>query len=182
MCKDRALKHAHAAYLPHLQEGDTLVLVLEYVRGGPLDRARRKLGGRMTEQQAVQLVVSPLLRTLHYLHSQGIIHRDIKPVSGLQLDSVAAQGSVLPDVFLGSHDLSCAGFAVAIYCPLCSTSTPNVPPLAPCSGQPAVHAGLAPQGVRLRRVHLPLRGACCHAHRQPRLHGSGRTHGQACSA
>eukprot|EP00198_Chlamydomonas_reinhardtii_P008722 XP_001698059.1 predicted protein [Chlamydomonas reinhardtii] len=65
--------------LAAFREGDTLVMVLEYVRGGSLDRARRKLGGRMTEQQALELVMAPLLRTLHYLHTQTIVHRDIKP-------------------------------------------------------------------------------------------------------
>ncbi|PNH07268.1 Serine/threonine-protein kinase Aurora-3 [Tetrabaena socialis] len=65
--------------LAAFREGDVLVLVLEYVRGGPLDRARRKLGGRMTEQQALDLVMLPLLQTLRYLHGQNIIHRDIKP-------------------------------------------------------------------------------------------------------
>ncbi|KAG2439626.1 hypothetical protein HXX76_004978 [Chlamydomonas incerta] len=63
------------------REGDLLVIVLEYVRGGSLDRARRKLGGRMTEQQALELVMAPLLRTLHYLHTQTIVHRDIKPAN-----------------------------------------------------------------------------------------------------
>ena len=74
------------AHAPHpTQEGDLLVIVLEYVRGGSLDRARRKLGGRMTEQQALELVMAPLLRTLHYLHTQTIVHRDIKPVRPWQV-------------------------------------------------------------------------------------------------
>ncbi|PNH06107.1 Serine/threonine-protein kinase Aurora-3 [Tetrabaena socialis] len=65
--------------LAAFREGDSLILVLEYVRGGPLDRARRKLGGRLSEQQALDLVLLPLLQTLCYLHAQGIVHRDIKP-------------------------------------------------------------------------------------------------------
>ncbi|EFJ52922.1 hypothetical protein VOLCADRAFT_45025, partial [Volvox carteri f. nagariensis] len=74
------LDHPHVVQLlAAFREGDKLVLVLEYVRGGSLDRARRKLGGRMSEQQAVELVMAPLLRTLQYLHTRAIVHRDIKP-------------------------------------------------------------------------------------------------------
>ncbi|KAG2428428.1 hypothetical protein HXX76_011548 [Chlamydomonas incerta] len=61
------------------KEGNLLVLVQEYVRGGSLDRVRRKLGGRMTEFQSMHLVLLPLLRSLVYLHGRGIVHRDIKP-------------------------------------------------------------------------------------------------------
>ncbi|KAG2451298.1 hypothetical protein HYH02_003904 [Chlamydomonas schloesseri] len=65
--------------LAAFKEGDTLALVMEYVRGGSLQGVRRKLRGRMNEQWAVQLVVLPLLRAVAYLHRLGIVHRDIKP-------------------------------------------------------------------------------------------------------
>ncbi|KAG2486070.1 hypothetical protein HYH03_015276 [Edaphochlamys debaryana] len=70
-----SIVHLIAAF----KEGDILVLVQEYVRGGSLDRVRRKLGGRMTEFQAMHLVLLPLLNVLGHLHGRGIIHRDIKP-------------------------------------------------------------------------------------------------------
>ncbi|KAG2423222.1 hypothetical protein HXX76_015479 [Chlamydomonas incerta] len=103
----KRLSHPHIVQLiGAFREGDFLVLVQEYVRGGSLDRARRKLppaghqqgagaaggpggaGGalgaaagrpRLSESQALHLVLLPLLRALAYLHAQGIVHRDIKP-------------------------------------------------------------------------------------------------------
>ncbi|GLC40736.1 hypothetical protein PLESTM_001106700 [Pleodorina starrii] len=60
-------------------EADVLVMVLEYVRVGSLDQARKRLGGRLGEQWAVQLVVCPLLRVMSHLHRLGVVHRDIKP-------------------------------------------------------------------------------------------------------
>ncbi|GLC45898.1 hypothetical protein PLESTF_000710000 [Pleodorina starrii] len=73
--------------LAAFREDDLLVLVLEYVRGGSLDRVRRKLGGRMTEFQAMHLVLLPLLGVLSYLHERGIVHRDIKPENLLFTES-----------------------------------------------------------------------------------------------
>ncbi len=58
-----------------------MALVMEYVRGGSLQGVRRKLGGRMNEQWAVQLVVLPLLRAVAYLHRLGIVHRGEGPDS-----------------------------------------------------------------------------------------------------
>ena len=35
-------------------------------------------GGSLAEDDAVEAVVAPLLHAVHYMHSQGIVHRDIK--------------------------------------------------------------------------------------------------------
>ncbi len=64
----------HAAF----QEGDKVVMVQEYADGADLFTVMHKYGGRLTERLAIQLVLDPFLRVLHYLHSKGIIHRDIK--------------------------------------------------------------------------------------------------------
>ena len=50
----------------------------EYADGSDLFNVLNKYGGRLSERLAVQLVLDLFMRVLHYLHSRGIIHRDIK--------------------------------------------------------------------------------------------------------
>ncbi|PNW73868.1 hypothetical protein CHLRE_13g576100v5 [Chlamydomonas reinhardtii] len=79
--------HARLAHdsMVHLigafQDGNKLVMVQEYMRGGTLARVREELGGRLSEFQAMHLVLVPLLRALAHLHARGIVHRDIKPAN-----------------------------------------------------------------------------------------------------
>lgn len=65
-------------FLPHAQEANDVVLVQEYAEGGDLYRLLHKNGGRLAERQAVEMVLQPFLLALHYLHTRGIMHRDIK--------------------------------------------------------------------------------------------------------
>jgi serine/threonine protein kinase len=51
----------------------------EYADGRDLFTLLHKYGGRLSERLAVQLILEPFLRVLHYLHTRSIIHRDIKP-------------------------------------------------------------------------------------------------------
>jgi serine/threonine protein kinase len=52
--------------------------VQEYADGRDLFTLLHKYGGKLSERLAVQLVLDPFLRVLHYLHTNNIIHRDIK--------------------------------------------------------------------------------------------------------
>jgi serine/threonine protein kinase len=57
-------------------DADRPFLVLEYVRGRPLDRYAVDV--RPGPKQAARLVAA-LARTVAYLHAQGVVHQDIKP-------------------------------------------------------------------------------------------------------
>jgi serine/threonine protein kinase len=54
---------------------DVPYLVMVYVPGGTL---KQKLGKPMPWQEAVKLLL-PVARALEYAHSEGLIHRDVKP-------------------------------------------------------------------------------------------------------
>jgi serine/threonine protein kinase/ABC-type phosphate/phosphonate transport system substrate-binding protein len=58
------------------QEGE-FYLVREYIEGYPL-RVEMALGNRWTEPQVIQML-KEVLSILSFVHSQGVIHRDIKP-------------------------------------------------------------------------------------------------------
>ena len=61
--------------LDHINQGQDLALVLEYLDGGDLHQ-RLALGMHMS---TVMSVVHDLCMALDYAHGQGVVHRDVKP-------------------------------------------------------------------------------------------------------
>ncbi len=47
-----------------------MIIVQEFAEGGDLLRYMYKAGGRLSERQAVEMVLQPFLAALQYLHTQ----------------------------------------------------------------------------------------------------------------
>lgn len=63
--------------LAYFEEGDEFYLVQEFIAGHPLDRELAP-GVPLPEPEVVG-ILKELLEVLEFVHSQGVIHRDIKP-------------------------------------------------------------------------------------------------------
>ena len=59
----------------------TAYLVMEYIEGLPLSELlkQREAAGRPLEESDLRMLAIPLLETLSRLHSEGLLHRDVKP-------------------------------------------------------------------------------------------------------
>ncbi|KAH0943479.1 hypothetical protein HID58_003116 [Brassica napus] len=56
---------------------DNLYLVMEYLNGGDLYSLLRNLG--CLEEDIVRVYIAEVVLALEYLHSEGVVHRDVKP-------------------------------------------------------------------------------------------------------
>lgn len=59
-------------------EGDPCFVAVEYLRGLPLDKRIRSEGGSLFVSEAFRYL-GELASGLHYAHSKGIVHRDLRP-------------------------------------------------------------------------------------------------------
>lgn len=64
--------------IDYFVDGGRRIQVMELVHGTSLDRLALEAGGRLPEHRVVEWMLE-LCDVLAYLHSAGIIHRDIKP-------------------------------------------------------------------------------------------------------
>lgn len=75
----RSIDHKHIVKLYEcLYIEEYCVLVLEYCNGGNLYDFIMELPKRMSEKEVIKNVLIPLSSALKYLHTKGIIHRDVK--------------------------------------------------------------------------------------------------------
>jgi len=74
-----ALRHPNILTIyDYGEEGGIAYIVMEYVAGGTLES---QLTGQPMDWPDVATLVLPVGRALAYAHSQGIVHRDVKPAN-----------------------------------------------------------------------------------------------------
>ena len=75
----QSLQHPNIAHVVDIiEEDDVLALVMEYIEGKELNEFISSTGLSI---ESVVYYLQPIALALDYLHNQGIVHRDIKPVN-----------------------------------------------------------------------------------------------------
>jgi serine/threonine-protein kinase len=80
-------QHSYAVtlYDAALNDPQGPCIVMEYIRGTPLDQLLEKNGGRLSPARAGRLL-GQLCEVLQAAHQQGIVHRDLKPANLMVVD------------------------------------------------------------------------------------------------
>jgi serine/threonine-protein kinase len=80
-------QHAYAVtlYDASLDDPQGPCIVMEYIRGTPLDQLMEKNGGRLSPARAGRLL-GQLCEVLQAAHKEGIVHRDLKPANLMVVD------------------------------------------------------------------------------------------------
>jgi serine/threonine protein kinase len=78
------LRHPNIVHIYHFgMQRDIVYMVQELLAGPTLDRRIRDAGRRRLAAERVQTIIAQLAAALDFAHSQGIIHRDVKPSNAL---------------------------------------------------------------------------------------------------
>ena len=62
----------------YFEENNTAYFAMEYINGVSLNNYMRERGGRLSVDEANGLLI-PVMEALDWVHSKGIVHRDIAP-------------------------------------------------------------------------------------------------------
>ncbi|KAI9023905.1 kinase-like domain-containing protein [Hyaloraphidium curvatum] len=104
--KLKALGHANHPHIVHLVENfvaeDRTYFVFEYAPGTDLAQCLQARGGVLPEWEARRIIAS-VLGTLSFLHSVGIVHRDVKPANILVRDPARLAETLCLTDFGGAH-------------------------------------------------------------------------------
>jgi aurora kinase len=68
-----------AKFYASFKENSDVIIAMEYIKGFTLREYLNMNGGTLSESEAVNMVMRPIVRVLTYLHDLGIVHRDLKP-------------------------------------------------------------------------------------------------------
>ncbi len=60
------------------EQNDTAYLVMDYLEGCNLEEHRKQAGGKLSEEEAVSIMIQ-VLDGLTHVHANNLLHRDIKP-------------------------------------------------------------------------------------------------------
>jgi serine/threonine-protein kinase len=78
------LRHPNIVHIYHFGvQHDIVYMVQELLAGPTLERRIREAGQRRMAAERVHLIVAQLAAALDFAHSQGVVHRDVKPSNAL---------------------------------------------------------------------------------------------------
>lgn len=62
-----------------IDSGNKINIVVEYINGSNLFQyIRKRTGSRITDENEVKKVFRPIVESVEYMHSQNVVHRDLK--------------------------------------------------------------------------------------------------------
>lgn len=86
----------------YIEENNGYHLVMEYIKGEPLDEYIKDISGPIQELRAIEIIIQ-VLEGINHIHNKNIIHRDIKP-SNIILDDITDNVKLLDFGIAKAHE------------------------------------------------------------------------------